>query len=209
MGYTHYWYRPKNIKPDVFSKIVEDFRKVLPIIKGYGVVLKGPLGEGEPIINENEVSFNGDRNCGHTTEDMGILWPSENAGGVNIDLENKISGEWYAGKLIETRTCDGDCSHESFYFPRDYKPLEWEKPKKNGLYFQFCKTAFKPYDLAVNVFLVIAKYHLQDKIRVCSDGKDTHWFDGKLICQMELGYGMEMTIDEQKGELLIMKGSIK
>jgi len=31
MGYTHYWYRDKEIDRDTFTKIADDFRKLLPI----------------------------------------------------------------------------------------------------------------------------------------------------------------------------------
>ena len=74
---------------------------------------------------------------------------------------------------------------------------EWDTPKENGLYFDCCKTAFRPYDLVVISFLIIAKHHLGDKFIVRSDGEDGHWFDGKFICQSELGYGLNYEINEE------------
>ncbi|KXG74663.1 hypothetical protein AN618_21930 [Fervidicola ferrireducens] len=203
MGYTHYWYRPKTIHPATFRKIVADFKKLVPVLEEkYGVRLAGPGGEGDPIINDDEVSFNGPIHCGHQKNyELHIPWPSDDAGGVMIE-GGGISGKWYAGVMVNTRMCNGDCSYESFVFERKRIPYgDWDVPRENGLYFDFCKTAFRPYDLAVTAFLIIAKHYLGDKIVVKSDGEDTHWFDAKLLCQMELSYGMEYKIND-KGELI-------
>ena len=62
------------------------------------------------------------------------------------------------------------------------KPEEC-KPPGNGKYFNFCKTVFRPYGIVVTTFLRIAKHYLEDKIEVSSEGKDVHWFDGKMLCQ--------------------------
>lgn len=203
MGYTHYWYRQKDIPSTTFNAIVGDFKRCLLEFRRMGVVLKGGAGEGEPTITSSEVIFNGDRHCGHTREDLGIMWPSESAVGVGL-LERLTNGEWYAGKTVETRTCDGDCSHETFAFPRSLSPSKkpvqkiayydigrkpiYNEPIKVGKYFDFCKTAFKPYDLAVTVFLVIAKHHLGSKIVVESDGELQHWVDAVIMCYNVLGY---------------------
>jgi hypothetical protein len=66
---------------------------------------------------------------------------------------------------------------------------------QNGLYFDFCKTAFRPYDMAVTACLVIAKHYLQDRIVVRSDGDDDQWQDAKWLCQIELGYGLDFHLD--------------
>lgn len=199
MGYTHYWRRPKLIPKETFKKIVADFGKLLPALEQVGVKLAGPLGEGNPVVSEDEVAFNGAAKCGHPADyDLVIPWPAPGAGGVFAG--RPVAGTWYAGHLVATRACPGDCSYETFCFPRVYGPQEWEEPDKRGLYFQFCKTAFRPYDLAVTAFLVIAKHRLGNQIVVSTDGEDEHWFDAKLLCQMELGYGLELTVRD--GELV-------
>ena len=195
MGYTHYWYRPKVIPPGVYSQIVRDFRRILPTLEKCGVRLAGGLGEGEPQIDEEEVWFNGAKNCGHPKDDFSIAWPSRDAQGIAAPGEDVKVGTWFAGVELQKRSCDGDCSHETFVFPRVLKPHEWEKPRKNGLYFDFCKTAFKPYDLAVTAFLVIAKHYLGDSLIVHSDGDEPHWQDARWLCQLELGYGLEFRLD--------------
>ncbi len=190
MGYTHYWRRVKTFDKAAFNRVVEDFKKLLPSLEAAGVKLAGPLGTGEPEIAGSKIAFNGSVNCGHPAGyDLAIPWPSPDAGGVFA--ENPVAGTWLAGHLVNTRTCPGDCSYESFVLERAYVPLaEWDQPD-GGYWFNFCKTAFRPYDLAVTAVLVIAKHRLGDAIQVSSDGEDAHWFDARLLCQMELGYGLE------------------
>ena len=84
--------------------------------------------------------------------------------------------------------------NEPFYFPRVMEIGEWHEPDSTGKYFERCKTTFKPYDLAVVAFLIIAKKHLGDSIEISTDGTDDNWFDGKLICQTKLGYGYDFRI---------------
>ena len=198
MGYTHYWRREKEIKFKEMISIVDDFKRVMPEINKAGVMLAGGHGEGEPVITYYEVCFNGVCKCGHP-KNMAITipWPSKDAGGVaNPWMENAQSGHWFAGAEIQKRMCNGDCSYETFAFPRIMEPREWDTPK-GGKWFEFTKTAFRPYDLAVIVFLIIAKHHLGNQILVSSDGEDGHWFDGKMMCQMVLGYGMEYSITKE------------
>lgn len=196
MGYTHYWYRPKEIPEDIFRKIVEDFQRVLSQLGEAGVRLAGPLGDGEPIITPDGVVFNGSRNCGHPPKGLVVPWPAENAGGVYPETD-VTAGLWFAGTVVAGRTCNGDCSYESFDFPRVYEPYRGEVPGVGGRYFNFCKTGFRPYDLAVTVFLLIAKHWLGDELIVKTDGTDANWFDAKLLCAMELGYGLSYKIDDE------------
>jgi len=196
MGFSHYWYREKEIEISVMKQIVDDFKKVVVIMSKY-VDLAGGDGQGEPVITYNEICFNGREKCGHPNVDLGITWPSEDAGGIaNPFKEDVKKGTWFAGAQLQKRTCGGDCSHETMMFERIMTLQDWDEPKDNGLYFNFCKTAFKPYDLAVISLLIIAKHYLKDKIKVRSDGEDEQWFDGKMLCQEELGYGLDFKLDK-------------
>ena len=192
MGYTHYWEKKEKIEKVLYAAIVNDFNKVLPDIEKH-VKLAGPMGDGTAIIDaqKGEVRFNGVEKCGHQEFDLGIAWPSKGAGGVG-KTDEAIDAPWFAGAKIETRCCSGCCAHESFTFNETDHP--GREDKKTGLCFDFCKTAFKPYDLAVITFLIIAKHHLKDNLKVSSDGEDEHWFDGKMFCQQALGYGMEYAV---------------
>ena len=125
-----------------------------------------------------------------------------------------VSGTWFAGLKLKHRSCAGDCSHETFSLPRVIEKEDWQKPigkisyydadgkpvyndpKEIGLYFNCCKTAYKPYDLAVIICLIIAKRHLKEQIQVSSDGTVDNWKDGMLICQKILGYGLDFSLKD-------------
>jgi len=201
MGYTHYWYRPKEVDRDTMNKIIRDFIMVKAETDKH-VRIKGGNGCGEPIIKEDLISFNGDKDCGHQERRLGITWPSDSAGGIN-DKESTVDGRWFAGATLAMRSCGGDCSHETCYFPRIANKESMGYIQEDGnLVFSFCKTAYKPYDLIVIAFLIILKRHLKGDIKVSSDGNDGQWFDGKQLCHTVLGYGLDFVIDEQKGELI-------
>jgi hypothetical protein len=55
-------------------------------------------------------------------------------------------------------------------------------------YFACTKTAYKPYDVAVTAFLILAKHHLGDAIKVSTDGEPKDWEDGRMLCEAVLGY---------------------
>jgi hypothetical protein len=217
MGYTHYWYREKEIDSYTFERIVKDFKRLLPVFKVLDVKLGNGLGEGKPIINRREVVFNGLRNCGHPKNpNLVIPWPAETVkSGVAPNPCQAVVGSWFAGVVLNQRTCNGDCSYETFYFPRvlpdRYTPVQrviyydvngrpvCHDEQHVGKYFQFCKTAFRPYDLAVTAFLVIAKHHLGEKILVESDGTIAHWMDAVKLCQNVLGYGWDFVLNREEG----------
>jgi hypothetical protein len=207
MGYTHYLKRQEIIEQSAFNSILLDFKKLLPKFDEYGIQLADGVGKNISVLNNKEITFNGKRDCGHRKdEEIVIPWPSKDAGGVaNNWKEDAKVGDWFAGAEINKRTCNGDCSYETFKFPLKMELNSWDEPK-NNLYFDFCKTAFRPYDLAVISFLIIAKHHLKDNIIVSSDGEDGHWFDGKMLCQMILGYGLDYVINEES-TLIQEKGS--
>ena len=127
--------------------------------------------------------------------------------------DSDVSGTWFAGLKLKHRTCAGDCSHETFSITLEIEKEDWQKPigkishydqhgkpvynnpKEIGLYFNCCKTAYKPYDLAVIICLIITKHHLAKDILVASDGTLDNWKDGMLICQKILGYGLDFTFN--------------
>ena len=213
IGYTHYFYRQKEVSFPIFQKIVNDFRKILPVLSKH-ISLAGSDGTGSPIITYDEILFNGSSNCGHpANEEITIPWPTDNAGGIADPFEQAQTGQWWAGALVEKRVCNGNCSYESFHFPRIFEGRDpigkicycnqdgpvYNEKNRVGKYFDFCKTAFRPYDWAVISCLTIIKHYLKTKVVVASDGTDNQWFDGKFLCQTELGYGLEYEI--QEGEL--------
>jgi len=201
MGYTHYWYREESIDEKTFNKISGDTERV-------SLASKLPLGDGygkkEPIFSDDLLLFNGSTNCGHKKDSSIIIpWPTPNAGGVYDpkDTENPVSGAWFAGVKLQTRVCDGNCSYESFFFPRTLEIEQYQKPR-NKKYFNFTKTAYRPYDLVVTACLIIAKHYLGSKIDISSDGEAPQWFDGAMLCHTTLGYGLDFQLDPEKETII-------
>lgn len=79
----------------------------------------------------------------------------------------------YGGLFINGK---GDDSHEDFIMREHYNQNEGN----------FCKTARKPYDLAVTACLAIMKYRLGDNINVGSDGDSDEWSEGVEIAKKVL-----------------------
>ena len=69
----------------------------------------------------------------------------------------------------------GDEGHETFVLNRD------------GEDFQFCKTAYKRYDLVVVAILAAAQQHAPDHIKVSSDGDAESWAAGLAFAKEVLG----------------------
>jgi len=195
MGYNHYWRRPTEIEPDTFSLILSDFQRCVLVLDDAGVPLAGPMGEGLPQIDAEGIAFNGVRNCGHPKNDaISIPFPSESASGVG-GSDDAVVDSWFIGVQLRRRTCNGDCSYEPFMFDR---VLDSQEANRQG--FDSCKTGFRPYDLAVQCVLLIAKYHLRDKFVVASGGSDWHWNDVRRLCYLHLGYPlMKFRIDMEQG----------
>lgn len=142
--------------------------------------------------------------------------------GVDTILGDIVQGHWFAGAKLESRVCGGDCSHETFSLEAEYEfsftrpdgsvytkdPIDKvsyvdqhgqdvkEEDNHVGRFFDCTKTAYKPYDLAVNVCLIIAKQYLKHGILVTSDGEDEHWDEGRQLCQHFLGYGEKFKLDD-------------
>ena len=80
----------------------------------------------------------------------------------------------------------GEKGHETFIFDRKQAMHSWTKVEDtDGMYFNFCKTAYKPYDLYVVAVLALASLHFGDDILLSSDGS-TH----DLRTGHELAYGV-------------------
>lgn len=188
MGYTHYWYRPEAIAQNIFRAIRADFEQLVLPLTDTGAVVAGGLGEGAPEITGEVIRFNGLKECGHSkNEEIVIPFPSEYAEGIGPSSTALDDGSDGLVTLLKHRCCDGRCSYETFSFPRALDPNR--DPDENGLYIEFVKTAFRPYDIAVTAALIIAKRHLKDRFIVLSDGGECQWIDARRICQSILGYG--------------------
>jgi hypothetical protein len=212
MGYTHYWRRRAVLPEGPFVAFVADVMRLRDEVERAGILIAGPLGDGEPILNEVEVSFNGKEACGHPQRNLGITWPAEDAQGVALngplaELAGS-AGTWLAGAALSSRTCGGDCAHETFVLEREFdvvfvtdadgaKTVYREAgTRETHMWFSCCKTAYKPYDLFVTAVLIAAKHHFGDLLTVSSDGEESNWEDGRRLCAEVLEYGHDFRLPE-------------
>lgn len=135
MGYTHYWYRPKELNRHQFAHWAEDVTKILA--SSHGVQVRSGDGKGSPVASQEEVHLNGDGATG--------------------------------------------AAHESFFVPQSGQPESYSKPDSDGLYFEFCKTAHKPYDVLVVACLIRLKFRFPE-VRIDSDGDESDWADDLKLC---------------------------
>ena len=159
--------------------------------------MPGRPGEGLPEITLNGIVFNGLARCGHIkNEEICIPFPTPHASGIGSSI-NAVTDPWFIGVLLKHRTCDGS-SFESMNFERI---AEWGlREETPGRCLDSCKTGFRPYDLAVQCLLLIAKHHLDQRIEVRSGGSDIHWNDQRRLCHAYLGYPLhEFYIDREAG----------
>ena len=63
------------------------------------------------------------------------------------------------------------------------------EPPRNRRELYFCKTNHLPYDLCVQVALIVFAHHIGGAFQVSSDGGDADWDAARRICQEHLGYG--------------------
>lgn len=195
MGYTHYWRRPQTLDASKFKLAVDDCKKIcdtLPVPLG-DYAGRGQATEGGPEFTDDVLCFNGSITSHSLCKaDISIPWPTENAEGIAIVADAEpIAGRWFAGDTLLSRCCDenGDGSYETFCIPRILEDREWQTPE-NGLYFECCKTGFRPYDLNVQCCLIVFKEYFGDSILVFSDGTDKQWNEARDVCQHVLGYGL-------------------
>jgi hypothetical protein len=190
MGYCHYWQQETEIEETSFLRIVSDFKEMVLVLDDLGARLAGYLGEGVPEITENRIAFNGLTHCGHfKNEEISIPFPAPNASGIGSSI-NAIAGSYYGlGVNLRHRTCGGRCHLEPMIFERVPQRRAWASV--DGFYSDSCKTGFRPYDLAVQCLLLIAKHHLDERIRVQSGGTDFHWNDPRRLCYVHLGYPVD------------------
>jgi hypothetical protein len=199
VGYCHYWYRKREIEEALFRRIVLDFERIILPLEEAGVPLAGISGEGLPEIDRTQIAFNGVTHCGHVKNGgIYIPFPSADASGVGDSLHAVA----HANPLfvqLKRRTCDGTCRYDTFSLKRNMKGRK-HLLREDGRYFSFCKTAFRPYDLAVQCVLLICKHHMGDQIQVESDGSDPLWNDPRVFCYAHLGYPLnEFYMDQKRG----------
>jgi hypothetical protein len=191
MGYSHDWYRPLVVAGNIFDRIRADFERLVLPLADMGIPLAGWGGENEPEISNDRIRFNGVHNCGHPQNDEIVIpYPAEHARGVGPST-TAVIGPWFnMGVELRHRCCNGHCDLETFSFPKIASERDVStEPGASGLVFNWTKTAFRPYDIAVTAALLVAKRYLRDQLIVLSAGADAQWADAKELCQRVFGYG--------------------
>ncbi|MBT7930200.1 hypothetical protein HN682_09925 [Candidatus Peregrinibacteria bacterium] len=102
-----------------------------------------------------------------------------------IDLLDNDKEQFQIDKELIMFNGIGDDGHETFYFPRDRNEN-----------FNFCKTAHKPYDICVQISLIVLKYYLKSEIDIKSDGENSDWQDANRICKPYLNQSFIMSLDD-------------
>ena len=198
--YSHRYKVIQNISAEKFTAIATDFRNIIKPLSHLGVAIAGSKGDGKPEINPEKIKFNGVTECGHPVIELGVVQPSIDATGVLIyrDASDliKISRSGDGGVILKKRACNGECSNETFSLVRDIQSEDIPVQIKDGMYLEIVRTSYKPYDLAVNICLIIAKHHLKNDIMVSSDGDIEKWSDAMQICEHFLGYGSDFELEK-------------
>lgn len=205
MGYTHYFYTPKTLNKKTFALLAKDVKKIIDYCNNdLGIAIDGQ-NEKDVVLTSDLILFNGSqqqpKGVWTTNEQISIPWPSSTASLTEPShdpIAEKTEGTWFAGDILSQRVAPtyednpefADGSYETFYINRTNKDA-----KKGELYFNCCKTAYRPYDLAVTAVLIALKHHFP-KCKVSTDGEEKDWLDGKILCNNILGYGMDFNIDE-------------
>ena len=119
------------------------------------------------------------------------------ATGLKLQFESDDLAPPEFGKNLIRFNGVGEEGHETFLVERHYKPLAWEKERyKRGPWGTFCKTARKPYDVAVCACLIVLNRHFGKRFTVGSDGDDFEegWPLAREACQKILGYARDFTL---------------
>lgn len=95
------------------------------------------------------------------------------------------TGKPEIGEVIAFNGVAPKDDYESFILD-PFEPVpEWRKDEGH---FAFCKTARRPYDLAVTATLLLARHHAGDAITVFSDGFVPEWLPAAHLIRKHLGY---------------------
>ena len=78
-----------------------------------------------------------------------------------------------------------DLAHETFHWSGIPNQSEWRKDDPD--FFEFCKTAYKPYDAVVTAILIRAKVIYGSCVRISSDGEWQEWQAGRDLYETVFG----------------------
>ena len=91
----------------------------------------------------------------------------------------------------------GADSHETFAWEQ-ICPMQPDYEKGKPMFFDFCKTAEKPYDAVVTACLVLLKECYGDAVEISSDGYWEDWSAGRALFSTVFGYDAPIPFVEEK-----------
>ena len=77
--------------------------------------------------------------------------------------------------------------------PFEIQQVEFDR-RGRAEFYGYCKTAGRPYDLAVRAALIVMQHHFRDKLKVMSDESPQSWGDARRVVHETLGYGDEFQL---------------
>lgn len=127
---------------------------------------------------------------------------SESSGGYHAGERLQLAGGDGTGeaKVNNDEICFnglGESGCETLYIPRVY-PIGEEGSfgdyirkefARKGHVFDFCKTRRQPYDLAVQVTLILFKHHFKGRVNISSDGDPSDWTQAFDFVNKYFDYG--------------------
>jgi hypothetical protein len=178
MGYTHYYYMPKEILNDHwYGELVMSDGSIPMMHRQVDIIISEFISRYNTYVQAHPDTL--------AKVEVMELHTDTRTVSVSLDDEQK---EIDSGLIVPNRTRYtfihfngiGDNAHESFTFPPkiDIRASLHLPPTESKYEFEFCKTANKPYDQCVTAFLLIAKQHLKDYIILKSDGMPEDWIKG-------------------------------
>ena len=151
MGYTHYYRVARKYDEKRWGNLIKDVKKLLELPPPEYLSISWQSGEPYQLQTLDDIINSGSA-----------------SGYYNID-ETEISFNGI-----------GEGAHEQFQLYQRMPPEVFERHEDfnkrttdidfNHPYFEFTKTARKPYDVVVCCCLILAKMHLRKNISITSDG---------------------------------------
>ena len=192
MGYTHYLEKPVHIEN--WDKIISDVKKVLKFVTSeLKIDIVNGFGDADttPILDEERICLNGSmkqRDSRWITEKkLGLVWPSSYPSMVVEPGGSLVGGSWCGGATVNQRIApNGDGSYETLYIARNCDKSEETDPS-----FTFCKTGYRPYDIAVMCCYLLVKHH-DPRVIVSTDGTIDEWRCAEAILRKECGIDMDI-----------------
>lgn len=114
-------------------------------------------------------------------KDLKVLFKEMQSKGVLLESNDP------SGKMLDEHkgyinfNGKDDDSHETFYIT-----------KSKDSNFNFCKTAAKPYDLAVTATLLLLHHHAPENFEISSDGRPEDWTQAMQLNSKLFGYAFKL-----------------